>query len=169
MGDFMKTIFPAIIGCLFVVSMAHSAPAPTRAHPGHAARFVAPPVQAAPVMAPSVQVQPDAHHEIARTATEQQAPAAPQMPAAPVSAADDDAMIAMLTSERNELRRLLDDTRGEIRRCERQRSNWQVATVIGSIGVIGTGIGAYYQGRDLRNRNLELGQRQQELQRLQNQ
>lgn len=64
--------------------------------------------------------------------------------------------LAALMAERDALKNQLSGLRSENTRCEKQKTGWTVATIVGGIGVVGTTAGAIYQGVDLRNKNNEL-------------
>jgi len=72
-----------------------------------------------------------------------------------------------LQSERDALAAQLAQIRSEIQRCERQRTGWTAATVVGSIGVVGTTAGAIYQGVQWRNENQALDAARTDLQNVQ--
>ena len=55
---------------------------------------------------------------------------------------------------------LLDE---EINKCERKRKGWVAATVVGGVGVVGTGIGAIVQHNKIQDKKAELGQVQGEV------
>ena len=55
---------------------------------------------------------------------------------------------------------LLDE---EINKCERKRKGWVAATVVGGVGVVGTGIGAIVQHNKIQDKKSELGQVQGEV------
>ena len=80
------------------------------------------------------------------------APGVPTFAAEPMAEPD----VGALTMERDALRAQLNDLRSENTRCEKQRTGWTVATIVGGIGVVGTTAGAIYQGVDLKNKRDEL-------------
>ena len=43
----------------------------------------------------------------------------------------------------------------QIAQCEKQRKGWVAATVVGSVGVVGTGIGAIVQGKQVGEKKAE--------------
>lgn len=55
---------------------------------------------------------------------------------------------------------LLDE---EINKCERKRKGWVAATVVGGVGVVGTGIGAIVQHNKIQGKKAELGHVQGEV------
>lgn len=55
---------------------------------------------------------------------------------------------------------LLDE---EIMKCDRKRKGWVAATVVGGVGVVGTGIGAIVQHNKIQDKKAELGQVQGEV------
>ncbi len=55
---------------------------------------------------------------------------------------------------------LLDE---EINKCERKRKGWVAATVVGGVGVVGTGIGAIVQHNKIQDKKSELGHVQGEV------
>jgi len=44
----------------------------------------------------------------------------------------------------------------EQRRCEKAKKNWTVATVVGGVGVVGTGVGAVVQSKQINTKKDEL-------------
>jgi hypothetical protein len=70
--------------------------------------------------------------------------------------ANDQLVLAGLIAERDQLTRQLLDIRAENSRCEKQKTGWKVATVIGSVGVAATAAGAIYQGVDWKKKHAEL-------------
>ena len=48
---------------------------------------------------------------------------------------------------------LLDE---ELRQCERKRKGWVAATVVGGVGVVGTGIAALVQNKQIQDKKSEL-------------
>ena len=58
-----------------------------------------------------------------------------------------------LQSERDSLAAQLAGLRSENIRCKKQQTGWQVATVVGSVGVVATGAGAIYQGVQWKKEN----------------
>lgn len=78
-----------------------------------------------------------------------------------VSAADID--VTALTAERDALKSQLDGLRSENTRCEKQKTGWTVATIVGGIGVVGTTAGAIAQGVDLKNKKADLAAKEKEL------
>jgi hypothetical protein len=54
-------------------------------------------------------------------------------------------------------------------RCKKQKSGWTAATVIGSVGVVGTGIGAIVQSKNISDKKKQLSKSKEELQLLQKQ
>ncbi|MCL2331276.1 MAG: hypothetical protein FWC61_01895 [Proteobacteria bacterium] len=44
----------------------------------------------------------------------------------------------------------------EISRCNKAKTNWTAATVVGSVGVVGTGIGAIVQHNQIQSKKREL-------------
>ncbi len=55
---------------------------------------------------------------------------------------------------------LLDE---EIMKCDRKRKGWVAATVVGGVGVVGTGIGAIVQHNKIQNKKSELKQVQSDI------
>ena len=55
----------------------------------------------------------------------------------------------------------------QIKECEKQRKGWIAATVVGSAGVVGTGIGAIVQGKQIGEKKDEKGRLETELKGLQ--
>ena len=55
---------------------------------------------------------------------------------------------------------LLDE---ELRTCERKRKGWVAATVIGGVGVVGTGIGALVQHSNIKDKKSEIERVQGEI------
>ncbi|MBO4700971.1 MAG: hypothetical protein J5620_04480 [Alphaproteobacteria bacterium] len=55
---------------------------------------------------------------------------------------------------------LLDE---EIMKCDRKRKGWVAATVVGGVGVVGTGIGAIVQHNKIQDKKSELGHVQGEV------
>ena len=51
----------------------------------------------------------------------------------------------------------------QMAQCTKQKKGWTAATVIGSIGVVGTGIGALVQNSQIQNKKSELKTAQDEL------
>jgi len=51
----------------------------------------------------------------------------------------------------------------EIEKCEKQKKGWTVATVIGGVGVVSTGIAAGVQGAKLKEQKQQINLKQQEL------
>lgn len=56
--------------------------------------------------------------------------------------------------------RLID---AEIEKCEKQKKGWTVATVVGGIGVVSTGIAAGVQGAKIKEQKQQINSKQQEL------
>ncbi|MDR3208732.1 MAG: hypothetical protein LBT45_02675 [Rickettsiales bacterium] len=79
--------------------------------------------------------------------------------------ADSDA-VAALRTERDALENQLKGLRSENARCNKQKSVWTAATVIGGLGVVGTTAGAIYQGVDWSKENKKLEQKKQELEKV---
>ena len=73
--------------------------------------------------------------------------------------ADDEAIIATLENDI----RILDE---EINKCEKQKKGWIAATVIGSVGVVSTGIAAGVQGAKISEKKSDLSGKQRELKEL---
>jgi len=44
----------------------------------------------------------------------------------------------------------------EISRCNKAKTNWTAATVVGGVGVVGTGIGAIVQNNQIQQKKKEL-------------
>jgi outer membrane murein-binding lipoprotein Lpp len=44
----------------------------------------------------------------------------------------------------------------ELRQCERKRKGWVAATVVGGVGVVGTGIAALVQNSKIQDKKAEL-------------
>lgn len=55
----------------------------------------------------------------------------------------------------------------QIAQCEKQRKGWIAATVVGGAGVVGTGIGAIVQGKQVGEKKAEKGRLETELKGLQ--
>jgi hypothetical protein len=65
------------------------------------------------------------------------------------SEAEKESLIAELSGAVRQLQDDLSQMDMEIKRCERARSNWRAATIVGSVGVIGTATGAIIQSVQL--------------------
>lgn len=74
--------------------------------------------------------------------------------------ADDAAVIATLENDI----KVLDE---EINKCEKQKKGWIAATVIGSVGVVSTGIAAGVQGAKISEKKDDLSRKKNELKDLQ--
>ena len=75
---------------------------------------------------------------------------------------DEDAAIATLENDI----RILDE---EIAKCEKQKKGWIAATVIGSAGVLSTGVAAAVQGVKIKEQKDTLSDKKQELKSLKQQ
>jgi len=64
--------------------------------------------------------------------------------------------LANKTAMRNALKTEISQIDSEIARCNRAKSNWTAATVVGSVGVVGTGIGAIVQHNQIQSKKREL-------------
>jgi hypothetical protein len=53
---------------------------------------------------------------------------------------------------RDKLKSEVSHIKSELARCEKQRKGWIAGTVIGSVGIVGTGIGAAVQGSQLKQK-----------------
>lgn len=73
--------------------------------------------------------------------------------------ADDAAVIATLENDI----KILDE---EINKCEKQKKGWIAATVIGSLGVVSTGVAAGVQGAKISEKKGDLSSKQRELKEL---
>ena len=73
--------------------------------------------------------------------------------------ADDAAVIATLENDI----KILDE---EINKCEKQKKGWIAATVIGSLGVVSTGIAAGVQAAKISDKKDDLSSKQRELKEL---
>lgn len=51
----------------------------------------------------------------------------------------------------------------QMAQCKKQKKGWTAATVIGGIGIVGTGIGALVQNNQIQNKKSELKSAQDEL------
>ncbi|MBR1380585.1 MAG: hypothetical protein IJ560_03270 [Alphaproteobacteria bacterium] len=51
----------------------------------------------------------------------------------------------------------------QMAQCKKQKKGWTAATVIGGIGIVGTGIGALVQNNQIKNKKTELKTAQDEL------
>ena len=59
--------------------------------------------------------------------------------------------VESLTNRRDQLKKQLADIQSEFARCEKQRKGWVAGTVIGGVGVVGTGIGIGVQAKQLKD------------------
>lgn len=55
----------------------------------------------------------------------------------------------------------------QLAQCKKQKKGWTAATVIGGVGIVGTGIGAIVQNNQIQNKKSELKSAQDELRGLQ--
>jgi hypothetical protein len=76
--------------------------------------------------------------------------------------ADEAAIIATLQEDI----RILDE---EIAKCKKQKKGWIAATVVGSAGVVATGVAAGVQGAKIKDKKDELGEKRKELESLRSQ
>lgn len=76
--------------------------------------------------------------------------------------ADEAATIATLQEDI----RILDE---EIAKCKKQKKGWLAATVVGSAGVVATGVAAGVQGAKIKDKKDELGEKRKELEALRSQ
>ena len=51
----------------------------------------------------------------------------------------------------------------QMAQCQKQKKGWTAATVIGGVGIVGTGIGALVQNNQIQNKKSELKSAQDEL------
>lgn len=80
--------------------------------------------------------------------------------------ADDSALYAELARKQeiyNILKADLVQIDSEMRRCNSAKKNWTAATVVGGVGVVGTGIGAIVQHNQIQNKKKELESLNQQL------
>jgi len=73
--------------------------------------------------------------------------------------AEDEAVIATLENDI----KILDE---EINKCEKQKKGWIAATVIGSLGVVSTGVAAGVQAAKINEKKGDLSDKQRELKEL---
>ncbi|MDR2412683.1 MAG: hypothetical protein LBD50_00530 [Rickettsiales bacterium] len=78
-------------------------------------------------------------------------------------------LLVQLTAERDALKEQIAAIDAEQARCKKQKTGWTAATVVGSIGVVGTGIGAIVQGNAIKNKKEELGDNKEKLNQLKQQ
>lgn len=78
---------------------------------------------------------------------------------------DDAEKIKMIATLENDLT-ILDS---EIKKCEKSKKGWIAATVIGSAGVVATGVAAGVQGAQIADKKQELAGHNQEIRNKQNQ
>lgn len=79
-----------------------------------------------------------------------------QEPYVEFSDMDKDQIIATL---KNDIK-LIDE---QMAQCKKQQKGWTAATVIGGLGVVGTGIGAIVQNNQIKDKKSELKNAQDEL------
>jgi uncharacterized protein YlxW (UPF0749 family) len=79
------------------------------------------------------------------------------------SSLEPEILLGQLTAERDALKEQIAAIESEQARCKKQKSGWTAATVVGSVGVVGTGIGAIIQGNSIKNKKEELGASKEKL------
>lgn len=55
------------------------------------------------------------------------------------------------------------------RKCEKAKKNWKIATVVGSVGVVGTTVGVIVQHNQIQDKKEAIGEKQSEIMELQSQ
>jgi ribosomal protein S5 len=65
-------------------------------------------------------------------------------------------MLIQKTAIRDQLRAEIAQIDAEKRRCDSARNNWTAATVVGGVGVVGTGIGAIVQHNQIQDKKKTL-------------
>jgi len=67
-----------------------------------------------------------------------------------------DADIAAITATRDDLKREIAHIDSEMARCKKQKTGWVAGTVVGSVGVVATGVAAGVQAGQIKNKKSEL-------------